>query len=82
MKQNKPTQVQIDRDLFADLCFYFELLEMPNYTNKKELEVEIKEKLKTKIEAIERRFAYQDVLKAEKGSEEYEQAILRYLQLK
>lgn len=78
-KQNKKN-IQIDRSLFADICLYFDLLDN-SYIDKKELEINIKNGLQEKIKAIQKRFAYEDMIKA-KGTEDYENALLKYLELK
>ena len=78
-KQNKKN-IQIDRSLFADICLYFDLLDN-SYIDKEELEINIKNGLQDKIKAIQKRFAYEDMIKA-KGTEDYENALLKYLELK
>lgn len=78
-KQTKKT-VQIDRQLFVDLCQYFELINQTEST-KEELEKNIKIGLQEKIKTIQKRFAYQEMLKAQ-GTDQYEEALYNYLKQK
>ena len=76
----KNQSVQIDRQLFVELCQYFELIDH-NESTKEGLEKNIKTGLQEKIKTIQKRFAYQDLLKAQ-GTDQYEDALYNYLKQK
>lgn len=76
----KNQSVQIDRQLFVELCQYFELIDQTEST-KEGLEKNIKTGLQEKIKTIQKRFAYQDLLKAQ-GTDQYEDALYNYLKQK
>lgn len=80
MENSKQKQIQIDRQLFVDLCQYFDLIEQTEST-KDDLEKNIKTGLQEKIKTIQKRFAYQDLLKAQ-GTDQYEDALYNYLKQK
>ena len=75
------SQIQIERELFVDICRFFDLTNEENKPSKEELENAIKDGLQTKIKAINKRYAYSDVLKA-KGTSAYNDKLLNYLEMK